>query len=427
MAITKADILGMDWKAVAAALRDPKTQPAVIHFMKEDREVSAHVNKLSLERQQVLEEKEEAVDRATALNNPPTTEELAAEAAAVAAEAESVEPIAVVKPAEQVPAATVTPAPAKPTKIIREYQVKDEDGNPIGRPTHLEANSMEEMLEKMQVAHENATRAFHRLKKQNITFKQKEATTLTPEQIKAAAAKALEAKDAEEAQKLVRSVLDSEYKQKDEDLKKRLSEAEQQAQFLEGQRIANVFTRRHMNDFVPVQANFQVLVDYIQQHDMDFTLDNLEAAFTDISQTQPDKLAPLPARASKPAEVAPNPAPTATVAQAADSTPVASAPATVTTTEVPAQPVAEAPPVVEATVPTPVAANQPTPTRRPGVNGGIPPGTLSAKRAVVADPAAERREFMTALRAMKPEEMRAKLKGDPQFVKKLQTYGIKVS
>ena len=47
--------------------------------------------------------------------------------------------------AEQVERAAVEARQEPPRKIVVEYQAKDEAGNPIGRPTHLEAYSWEEM------------------------------------------------------------------------------------------------------------------------------------------------------------------------------------------------------------------------------------------------------------------------------------------
>jgi hypothetical protein len=185
--LNREDLMNIkDFKAIAGLMKDPATQGRVIALMKGDRELNAHINQLLLARNAELEKVEEVVDHQIAVGVPPTTEELAAQAEVAAATPPATAPFA-----EPV----ASPATAERKKIVREYQVRDEDGNPIGRPTHLEAWSAEEMIEKMQTAHENATRAFHRLKKQKLQFNEKEQNRLlTPEEIKAAAAKALEAK-----------------------------------------------------------------------------------------------------------------------------------------------------------------------------------------------------------------------------------------
>jgi hypothetical protein len=417
--LNREDLMKMDWKAIASALKDPATQGRVMTLMKGDRDLNAHINQLLLARNAELQQVEEQVDHQLVISNPPSTEALAAEAQQMATETP-----ATTQPAAEVPAPV--PVPER-KRIVREYQVRDEDGNPIGRPTHLEAWSAEEMIEKMQTAHENATRAFHRLKKQKLQFTEKEQNRLlTPDEIHQAAAKALEAKDASEAERLVRGMIEAEFKQKELEL-------QQQRDFQEGVKIGNEFVMRHLYDFNPCRANMIALGEYLKEHGLDFTLDNLEAALLDLTE-QGDKLALPVQRASeakRPAEQATN-TPATTVASAAVAQPeLPAAPAAATTQEAVAQPTVEttaSQPAVAATVTTPVATqhNAATPTRRPGVNGSLPPGSMSANRPTAVDPAQARREFMRELKEMKPDVMKNKLKTDPQFVKQLATYGVRI-
>jgi hypothetical protein len=394
-------------------------------------EVLVHIQSLINARNVQLAGQETEVDRQLALNNPPSTEELAEQAAAVAAESAAVVPPVV----EATPPATVDhteedaswktegvtvqrDAQGKIVRMVQEYQVRDDDDSPIGRPTHLEARTPYELLSKQRVAHENATRAFHRLKKQKLTFKQTEENRLlTPAEISAAATKALEGKDAAEAEKIVRSVLENDFKQKETAL---LNERE----YAEGQKIGNTFIRRHLHDFNANEANLKALGEYLREHNMEFTLDNLEAAFIDL-RDQGNKLAAVNAAVTRPAESANTPA-TATPAAAPTSELPATAPAAAVTPPVVAQPAAAvSQPVVEATVSTPVAPNPAPATRRPGVNGSITPGTMSAHRPGAVDPALARKEFMKELKAMTSDQIRKKL-NDSQFVKQLETYGVKV-
>lgn len=405
MSITKEQVLAM---SLADIFANVKSSDHVIaremQALLTDRAVAVHVSKLMQTRNQEQAEREAAVDKQIERTAAaPSTEELAAQAAVVAAQ-----------PDASVPA----PASAEPKKkIVREYQVRDEDGSPIGRPTHLEAYSEAEMLDKMQVAHESATRAFHRLKKQKLQFKEEEQKRLlTPEEIKAAAAKAVEGKDAAEAERLVRGLLDTEFKQRELQL-------QQQKDFQEGVRIANEFVMNHLYSFNPVRSNMIALTDYLKEHGLDLTLDNLEAAFIDLNE-QGDKLAPVVAQNKSVEQTNNTSVTTASAVAATNGTPVVEAPV-VATPVAAAQPVVVSTPLVEATVTTPVVANQPITTRRPGVNGGIQPGSLSVPRPVPVDPAQARKEFMQSVKAMKPEEIRKKL-NDPQFVKQLTAYGIKV-
>jgi ribosomal protein L17 len=416
MTIQREDLMKMDWTAIAAALKDPTTQGRVIGLMKGDRELNIHIGNLLSARQQHLDTVEQDVDRQIALNSPPSTEALAAEAQQmVVAEVPVEEPAA-----EAVPPAVAAPVERK--KIVRDYQVKDDDGNPIGRPTHLEAWSPEEMFDKMQVAHESATKAFHRLKKQKLQFKEQEKShVMTAEEIKATALKALEAKDAVEAEKLVRGVIENDFKAKEAELAR-------QREFENGRTIGNKFCRTHLHDYNPCEANNKALGEYLKEHGLDFTYENLEAAFIDLTE-QGDKLAPVSqTEAKRPVEQAPN-APVTTAAPAVTAqAELPPAPTAAATTEAQPTVVQASQPAVAATATTPVATqhNAATPTRRPGVNGSLPPGSMSANRPAAVDPAQARKEFMRELRDMKPEVMKAKLKNDPQFVSQLRTYGIRI-
>jgi hypothetical protein len=106
---------------------------------------------------------------------------------------------------------------------------------------------------------------------------------------------------------------------------------------------------------------------------------------------------------------------------------VAETAATVSALETQAPPQAVVTPVVDATAPTSVAAHNAQPaTRRPGVGGSIAPGEFSAQRPGAPDPVLARKEFLKTVRDMKPDVMKNKIKTDPQFVKTLESYGIKV-
>src|ERR1700676_1751573 len=89
-------------------------------------------------------------------NLPVVTEPVDEEAARVAAE--QAEQARVVEQQRLDAERLAQEQAAVPKKIVLEYQVKDENGNPIGRPTHLEAASHEELIEKMKEAHVQATR-----------------------------------------------------------------------------------------------------------------------------------------------------------------------------------------------------------------------------------------------------------------------------
>lgn len=418
--ITREQVLQMDWKSIQAAIKDPATSAEMQNLLR-DRKVVARVSELMLEAQNREAEVDAQLNRVV----PPSTEELAAQAVTMAAEVPPVPEVPPAPPIAAVPlvsdafavedadwlavgVTTVRDASGKAVRYIEDYQVRHEDGTPIGRPTHLESRTLQELAAKKREVHTQATRAFHRLKQQKLTFKN-ERTTLSPEAIAEAARIALEAKDASKITDVIHATIETEYQKRETELKNKEA-------FESGRSISNEFMRRHLHDYNPCEANQKAIGEYFATHNLEFTLDNLEAAFQDLLE-QGDKIAAVTAN---PVAVA------AKVTPAPPAIPVAETPAVVQPSVV-AQPAAPSQPVVEATVPTPAAAHNVQPAaRRPGVNGGLAPGSLSAQRPGTPDPALARKEFLKTVKDMKPEVMRAKLKSDPQFVKQLQAYGIQV-
>lgn len=281
----------------------------------------------------------------------PTPEEQAAADAEVARLAQVEADRVTAEQAAQELARVAAEEAAKPKKIVLDYQIKDEDGNPIGRPTHLEATSEEEMRQKMIEAHTQATRAFHRLKKQKISFKQPDQTSAPApmsDQDIIAALQDVQSKDSSKADAAQQRLMENERR-------KAAHETEQIRQ----KGVSLEFLKKHLHDFNNCQANVQLIGSYIEENQLVWTLDNLEIAFNALES----ELAPV----VKPvAPVTPvNPAP------------VTPAPAVATQTT---------PPAVrpEVIVPAPVTppANPAPAQPRPGVNGGLVPGQQSGSRPV---------------------------------------------
>jgi hypothetical protein len=424
MSITKEQVLQMDWKSIQAAIKDPATSASMQALLR-DRQVVARVSELMLEAQNANAAREEEVNSQIERTIPPTTEELAAQAHQMAAE-----PVVPAAPVE-VPSfeaedaewaeqgiKILRDAAGKAVRYVQEYQVLGEDDRPIGRPTHLEARTIPELVAKQREVHTQATRAFHRLKQQKLTFKQGPKTVLTPEQITAAAKAALEAKDAGKITEVIHEVIENEYQQREATLAEKEN-------FEAGKAISNEFMRNHLHDYNPCEANRKAFGEYFAEHNLEFTLDNLEAAFLDLI-SQEGKLVKVKSSTQTPAVASANPETTPAAAATAQPAIPAAEPAAAAPVTAVAQPQVVVEPVVAATAPTPVAPNQQTATRRPGVNGSLPPGTLSAQRPGAPDPALARKEFLQSVKNMKPDVMKQKLKTDPQFVKQLEAYGIRV-
>jgi hypothetical protein len=258
---------------------------------------------------------------------------------------------------------------AVPSKrIVREYQVKDENGNPIGRPTHLEANSWEEMVEKQEQAHINAVRYAERLKRQKVATKAPEPVVVNTGMSEEELVKALQTvkeKNPQEAIEIVKKFIDV------DSINKTIQEAN--AQTLKARQAAATygFLQAHRDDYYNIEANAQMIKNYVDENHLDWTLDNLELAFVDLTS----QLAPIPVSAVP--EIAP---------------------ASVVPAQVTAPPAAN-PPVVPPPAPAVVVSKIPTASEvaeqvleklikdnpglldtRRGVNSGIQPGSMSGVR-----------------------------------------------
>jgi hypothetical protein len=261
-------------------------------------------------------------------------------------------------------------AEGKILRIVQEYQVKDETGNPIGRPTHLEAKTWPEFIAKKDECHVQATRAFNRLKTQKVSFKQQQSVEpeykpLTDEDM-AALVKDLKGDDPAKAVAAARKIAGSEVA-KD---RQAAHEAEVKAR---GKQIGYEFMQRHVKDFNPCKANSDLIGKYLEENQLEFTLDNLEIAFIALEH----ELAPVSVPASR-VEVPPVDNPPVPVPQALPAVQHPSAELAARQAAAAALPAAPVPP---ATLP---ADNTPPATPRPGINGGLEPGSLSAQRPTVS-------------------------------------------
>lgn len=312
------------------------------------------------------------------LADEATAQIAASEAAAAAEEARLAAEAAAAQKAAETPA---------PTKIVVEYQTRDENGNPIGRPTHLEADSWEEMSQKQQAAHENAARHIEKLKSRKPTFKKDEPQPevgLTEQEILQLAQELNP--DPEQAKKAADAVRKSSVADKIEEATRKAREAEEYAR---GQAVSYEFMKNHLQDFNPCQANSDVLTEYMKENDLTWTVDNLEIAFaaTESRLARPVSVI-VPPAANPPAQ-----APVAAAVPAAEVTV--------------APPAAVAPTAVAA--PT-VVANPPAAARRVP-DGGLQPGQLSGRPGVAAQPVGLTKRD---IQKMPREEYKLKIK-DPKF------------
>ena len=296
---------------------------------------------------------------------------------------------------------------AKPKKIVVEYQVRDtRTGEPIGDPTHLEADTWEEMSKKQTEVHANAVRwADRQRRKRELLEKAAKAEpelaakVMTQEEIETVA-KELEDKDPVKRVAAIRKVTNADAVEEE----KRQAKIAKAAADAERQSL--IFLQRHTqhNDYFNCEANTKQLAEYIKVNNLAWTADNLDLAVEELG----DKLA-QPVR-----QVEPTPQPTPPPA------PVAVAPVAAPVVE--PEPTPEPEPVAAAPVieepPAPVIPPAPAPVRRAPA-GGIEPGSLRGAR-----PSATVGLTKQDVAKMSGEEFKRRLK-DPNFKKQLNALGIK--
>ena len=345
------------------------------------KKIVADPDKLS-EVNAMLAEPSEPVDPVAPVADPPTpTPDDAAKieadrVAAEAAELEADKTAAKLAEQEAYKAAGLTvetDSAGNITKIIKTYQARDESGNPIGRPTYLEAKNWAELSVKQQNAHEHAVRFGERVKKQQITKKADVAPvqTLSDAELQKLQDE-LKSEDRDVAAKAAEQV-------RRNDEAKKFAEADKAIEDARQAKVSYAFLTKHVNDYNNCQANNKLLSDYIHDNKLEWTEDNLEAALIAVESQLAEKEQPAPVVPANPVPVTP--------------APVVPPPATVATPVPPAVPNNPAPPAA-----------------RPGVNGGLIPGDQSAPRPS-SQPKGLTKEDV---QKMSREEFRRRMK-DPKF------------
>jgi hypothetical protein len=325
---------------------------------------------------------------------------------------------ALVAPVEEVPPAPVKAPEAPKVKIVRDYQVEDEQGKPLGRRTHLEGWTVEEIYAKYEAAHTNAVRYAERLKKRVDTFEAASRTAKTAEEANQQAnAAVVEAKETNDPEKFNEAVN-----------KKSVAQRETDAARSAQQKYANVIIESwmddHKEDYVPCEASAELLNQYMGQNSLQLSYENLERAFQATKDRQPVPQRQAAGASAGPVNNPPVPAATEVAAPAASIT----QPAAATVVQEPvANPTAPPQAAAQAQTPTSAAAQNAPAARRPGVNGGLQPGTTSAPRPTKQSQTpqmTDRAQLMKEIKTLSPGEFRTKVEKSAEFRQRLQAAGI---
>ena len=360
---------------------------------------------------------EEAAQIAADLEVANRQEAEAAEAAKAAADLDA---------AAQPKVEEVVPPPTEEKKkIVVDYQVTAEDGTPIGRPTHIEGWTYEEVVEKQKAAHVNAVRYAERVKKNRVTSieartQQKQAQDLAQKSEEEASAAVEEASKEKDPIKLKDAIRKVSKVDRDVEIARQTAEAQ-------GRVIGNAWLADHREDFQPCEANTKIIGDWLATNQLELSYENLELAFV-ANETRLAKPVPQAPVVEATAAVVANP-PSDAPATSAAATPSITTPVAAAVEPVSTPVTQPSPAVVAAPESTSVAAPNAQPaTRRPGVNGSLPPGTLTAARPVAQQQpqATTRAELLKDMKKMSSDELRKKLK-NTEYVSKLRAAGIPVA
>lgn len=321
------------------------------------------------------------------------------------------------------------------TKIVKEYQVRDEEGNPIGRPTHLEADSWEEMSEKQQAAHENAVRYAERMKKRAAlrptpAVPQAPIPILSDEQRKAFEAEAqAEGPKAE----IAKSKLEV------DDANKERLQARQINEQAKIERESILFINAN-KDFYPCTGNARIMSEYLHAEGLEWNAGNLEIAYEKLASKLTSRPVEdvAPVVPANPAPVVPTPQPAAAATPAAPAvvpavenipqTPPANNSPVVAASVVATEPSTKVEPVVPipSEIPAPPAVNPPAPVKRSA--SGIEPGSLHGARRQQTAPTESTQQTVSEIKrevARMPLNVFKKNLRNPKFREKLKFAGIR--
>jgi hypothetical protein len=166
-------------------------------------------------------------------------------------------------------------------KFTEDYQATDPvTGEPIGHPTHLTADTAEEMIAKMRKAHINATialsrqnKAFDDLRKSKLTrHVEPVVKKLTETEKKQAVAGVANPATAEDSVRKLSGI---------ESLEERLARVEKENLYNKGRAIGFEFCRKHP-EFYQCDANSKALYKFLRDNGLEHTVDNLEIAFASL-------------------------------------------------------------------------------------------------------------------------------------------------
>lgn len=236
---------------------------------------------------------------------------------------------------------------ASPSKFVREYQPKDEWGNPVGPIQHFEADTLDELADKLAAAHQNASLDVYKSRKALklgilLDPDPAEAPILTFQETPLTADERIEISNAlgdpNQSQEAVKRLLKS-YGIPVDSVREMLQEREIEKRINRGREETEKFLNAHP-EYVHSDENRDLLLKYLEKRKQALTKKNLEIAYEDLtSQRLLIVQAPQPAKTEVPTP-APSPTPAPAPAVVAEVPP---APAEIPPAPTAAPPISDVP------------------------------------------------------------------------------------
>ena len=174
----------------------------------------------------------------------------------------------------------------KPEKFQRVIDLGD--GSGIQR---FEADTMEELVDKLAKAQEHATRKIREQARQIKTGlglvtpdPEKPMPNFKPRQRSPEEEwkRTQELGDPSKARDAVRSIIEDELGAPLDQVRQTMTAVEMAKRIEEARQASNEWLARHKNDYYPCEENRQTIVAYLEKHKMAMTADNIEQSFQDL-------------------------------------------------------------------------------------------------------------------------------------------------
>lgn len=184
-------------------------------------------------------------------------------------------------------------AEKEPKKFVYDYQITDDNGNPIGPPQHFEADTNRELVDKIAAAHKNsAKKMYETIKKVKIgelitpdpetpirEFKRKSLTA--DERVRLSSA----IKDPQTSPDAIKTLLEAELGESVDAIREALQYVEIRKRIEVAEYETQKFLEVHP-EYVVCPENRDIMQKWLNKRNLAITKKNLELAYEDLNNEQ---------------------------------------------------------------------------------------------------------------------------------------------